>query len=55
LGLQGLVVSGIGFAIQIWVIQRGGPVFVSGYLPLQTILVAVMASIALSEEFYLGG
>ncbi|KAL9341157.1 hypothetical protein Peur_067376 [Populus x canadensis] len=51
----GLVVSGIGFAIQIWVIQRGGPVFVSGYLPLQTILVAVMASIALSEEFYLGG
>lgn len=51
----GLVVSGIGFAIQIWVIQRGGPVFVSGYLPLQTMLVAVMASIALSEEFYLGG
>ncbi|KAG6766746.1 hypothetical protein POTOM_027918 [Populus tomentosa] len=51
----GLVVSGIGFAIQIWVIQGGGPVFVSGYLPLQTMLVAVMASIALSEEFYLGG
>ena len=55
LGAAGMVVSGIGFAIQIWVIQRGGPVFVSGYLPLQTMLVAVMASIALSEEFYLGG
>ncbi|EEF28253.1 protein WALLS ARE THIN 1 [Ricinus communis] len=51
----GMVVSGIGFAIQIWVIQRGGPVFVSGYLPLQTMLVAVTASIALGEEFYLGG
>ncbi|KDP32670.1 hypothetical protein JCGZ_13668 [Jatropha curcas] len=51
----GLVVSGIGFAIQIWVIQRGGPVFVSGYLPLQTMLVALMASITLGEEFYLGG
>ncbi|CAN0919113.1 Protein WALLS ARE THIN 1 [Linum grandiflorum] len=30
-------------------------VFVSGYLPLQTILVAVMASIVLGEEFHLGG
>lgn len=53
--MQGMIVSGIGFAIQIWVIQRGGPVFVSGYLPLQTMLVAIMASIALGEEFYLGG
>ncbi|CAL1404367.1 unnamed protein product [Linum trigynum] len=52
---SGVVVSGIGFGIQIWVIQRGGPVFVSGYLPLQTMLVAVMASIFLSEEFHLGG
>ncbi|CAI0453182.1 unnamed protein product [Linum tenue] len=52
---SGLVVSGIGFGIQIWVIQRGGPVFVSGYLPLQTMLVAVMASMFLSEEFHLGG
>ncbi|XP_038713429.1 protein WALLS ARE THIN 1-like isoform X2 [Tripterygium wilfordii] len=51
----GLVVSGIGFGIQIWVIERGGPVFVSGYLPLQTFLAAVMSSIALGEEFYLGG
>lgn len=53
--MQGMIVSGIGFAIQIWVIQRGGPVFVSGYLPLQTMLVAIMASIGLGEEFYLGG
>ncbi|KAG8659973.1 hypothetical protein MANES_02G099800v8 [Manihot esculenta] len=52
---SGMIVSGVGFAIQIWVIQRGGPVFVSGYLPLQTMLVAIMASIALGEEFYLGG
>ncbi|KAF2290812.1 hypothetical protein GH714_015577 [Hevea brasiliensis] len=49
-GLQGLVVSGIGFAIQIWVIQRGGPVFVSGYLPVQTMLVALMASVVLGEN-----
>lgn len=43
------------FAIQIWVIDRGGPVFVSAYLPMQTMLVAIMATIVLGEEFYLGG
>ncbi|KAJ8764458.1 hypothetical protein K2173_006198 [Erythroxylum novogranatense] len=51
----GLIVSGLGFTIQIWVIQKGGPVFVSGYLPMQTMLVAIMASVALGEEFHLGG
>ncbi|XP_062010810.1 protein WALLS ARE THIN 1-like [Rosa rugosa] len=43
------------FALQIWVIERGGPVFVSVYLPLQTLLVALMASVILGEQFYLGG
>ncbi|TXG59740.1 hypothetical protein EZV62_014313 [Acer yangbiense] len=52
---SGLVASAMAFAIQIWVIDRGGPVFVSAYLPVQTMLVAVMATVALGEEFYLGG
>ncbi|KAJ4823004.1 hypothetical protein Tsubulata_000377 [Turnera subulata] len=52
---KGLVISGLAYGIQVWVIEKGGPVFVSGYLPLQTMLVAVMASVALGEEFYLGG
>ena len=43
------------YAIQIWVIEKAGPVFVSVYLPLQTLLVAVIESVALGEEFYLGG
>lgn len=43
------------FAIQIWVIEKGGPVFVSVYLPLQTLLVALMASVILGEQFYMGG
>lgn len=54
-GLQGVVASGIAFAVQIWCIDRGGPVFVAVYQPVQTLVVAVMASIALGEEFYLGG
>lgn len=51
----GLVASGIAFAVQIWCIDRGGPVFVAVYQPVQTLVVAIMASIALGEQFYLGG
>ena len=47
--------SAMAFAIQIWAIERGGPVFVSVYLPLQTLLVAMMDSLILGELFYLGG
>ena len=53
--LQGVVASGIAFAVQIWCIDRGGPVFVAVYQPVQTLVVAIMASVALGEEFYLGG
>lgn len=45
----------MGFAVQTWVVDRAGPVFVSVYLPVQTLLVAVMASVVSGEEFYLGG
>ncbi|KAL2454913.1 Protein WALLS ARE THIN 1 [Abeliophyllum distichum] len=51
----GVVASGIAFAVQIWCIDRGGPVFVAVYQPVQTLVVAIMASAALGEEFYLGG
>lgn len=51
----GFVASGIAFSVQIWCIDRGGPVFVAVYQPVQTIAVAVMASIILGEQFYLGG
>ncbi|XP_010271523.1 PREDICTED: protein WALLS ARE THIN 1-like [Nelumbo nucifera] len=51
----GVVASGIAFAVQIWCIDRGGPVFVAVYQPVQTLVVAIMASISLGEEFYLGG
>ncbi|XAR61699.1 hypothetical protein NMG60_11016192 [Bertholletia excelsa] len=51
----GVVASGLAFAVQIWCIDRGGPVFVAVYQPVQTLVVAIMASILLGEEFYLGG
>ncbi|CAB64224.1 putative protein [Arabidopsis thaliana] len=51
----GLVGSAMVFAIQIYVVERGGPLFVSAYLPLQTLIAAVLATLALGEHFYLGG
>ncbi|PIA55926.1 hypothetical protein AQUCO_00700324v1 [Aquilegia coerulea] len=51
----GFVASGIAFAVQIWCIDRGGPVFVAVYQPVQTLVVAIVSSIALGEQFYLGG
>jgi 3'-phosphoadenosine 5'-phosphosulfate (PAPS) 3'-phosphatase len=53
--LQGFIASGVAFAVQIWCIDRGGPVFVAVYQPVQTLVVAIMASITLGEKFYLGG
>ncbi|XP_017219663.1 protein WALLS ARE THIN 1 [Daucus carota subsp. sativus] len=50
----GVVASGLAFAIQIWVVERGGPMLVAAYLPLQTLVAAVMASVFLSEAFSLG-
>lgn len=51
----GFIASGVAFAVQIWCIDRGGPVFVAVYQPVQTLVVAIMASITLGEKFYLGG
>ncbi|WVZ78200.1 hypothetical protein U9M48_025949 [Paspalum notatum var. saurae] len=51
----GLVASGMAFAVQTWCIDRGGPVFVAVYQPVQTLVVAITASLLLGERFYLGG
>ncbi|PRQ47487.1 putative EamA domain-containing protein [Rosa chinensis] len=50
----GVGASAMANVIQIWVIDKGGPVYVSLYLPLQTAVVAVMDSLVFGEEFYLG-
>ncbi|KAE9606673.1 putative EamA domain-containing protein [Lupinus albus] len=52
---SGVVISAVAAAIQIWTISKGGPVFASIYLPLQTLIVALMAPVLLGEEFFLGG
>ncbi|KAJ0989130.1 hypothetical protein J5N97_007486 [Dioscorea zingiberensis] len=51
----GLVGSGISFSLQIWCIDRGGPLFVAVFQPVQTVAVAIMASLILGDELYTGG
>ncbi|KAL0397324.1 UNVERIFIED_CONTAM: WAT1-related protein [Sesamum calycinum] len=38
-----------------WCIQKGGPVFVASFQPVQTVLVAGMAFIILGDQLYFGG
>ncbi|KAK4843310.1 hypothetical protein QYF36_006626 [Acer negundo] len=51
----GIVASAIVFSLQTWCIQKGGPVFVAVFQPMQTLLVALMASLILGDQLYSGG
>ncbi|KAJ3692403.1 hypothetical protein LUZ60_012753 [Juncus effusus] len=51
----GLVASGLALSLQIWCIERGGPLFTAVFQPVQTVLVAIMASIILGDQLYSGG
>lgn len=51
----GIISSGIVLSLQTWCIQKGGPVFVAVFQPVQTVLVAIMAFAILHDQFYLGG
>ncbi|XP_024990672.1 WAT1-related protein At3g18200 [Cynara cardunculus var. scolymus] len=51
----GIVSSGIVISLQTWCIQKGGPVYVAIFQPVQTVLVAIMAFAILHDQLYLGG
>ncbi|KAL0457010.1 UNVERIFIED_CONTAM: WAT1-related protein [Sesamum latifolium] len=50
----GVVVSGIIIFIQLWCTEAKGPVFVTMFNPLSTILVALLAYFVLGEKLYVG-
>ncbi|CAN4088768.1 unnamed protein product [Withania somnifera] len=51
----GIISSGIVISLQTWCIQKGGPVYVATFQPVQTVLVAVMAFVILGDQLYSGG
>ncbi|KAJ6769105.1 WAT1-RELATED PROTEIN [Salix koriyanagi] len=50
----GIVVSGLIIYVQLWCTEEKGPVFVTMFNPLSTILVAILAYFVLGEKLYLG-
>ncbi|CAI0559046.1 unnamed protein product [Linum tenue] len=50
----GVVISGLVVFIQLWCTEEKGPVFVTTFNPLATILVAVLAYFIMGEKLYLG-
>lgn len=50
----GIVVSGLILYIQLWCTEKKGPVFITMFNPLSTILVAMLAYFVLGEKLHLG-
>lgn len=48
------MVSGLIIFIQLWCTEEKGPVFVTMFNPLSTLLVAVLAYFVLGEKLYMG-
>ncbi|KAF1886356.1 hypothetical protein Lal_00045588 [Lupinus albus] len=51
----GIISSGIVIYLQTWCIEKGGPVFVAVFQPLQTFIVAIMAALILGDKLFSGG
>ncbi|GMN57265.1 hypothetical protein TIFTF001_026377 [Ficus carica] len=52
--IYGGILSGVGYYILVAVTKEKGPVFYSAFNPLTTIIVAILASIIIAEQMYLG-
>ena len=51
---QGIVVAAISYYLQIWVIEKKGPVFLSMSMPLSLVFTMVIASFLLGEDVSMG-
>nr|CAB3470205.1 unnamed protein product [Digitaria exilis] len=51
----GIVATGLAWSLKIWCINKGGPLFVAVFQPLQTVMVAIMAAVFLGDQLYSGG
>nr|DAD35470.1 TPA_asm: hypothetical protein HUJ06_006110 [Nelumbo nucifera] len=51
----GVVATAVVYALQMWCIDKGGPIFVAVFQPVSTVLVAIMACLILGDQLYTGG
>lgn len=52
--LQGLFVSGVSYWLQLWCIEKKGPVYVAMFSPLSVLITAIIAAVVWAELLYLG-
>ena len=52
--LQGLACNGFTVFVQLWCTEKKGPVFVTMFNPLSTIMVAILAYFIFGENLYVG-
>lgn len=52
--MQGVICTGIAYYIQGVVMKERGPVFVTAFSPLCMVIVAIMSTIILAEQMFLG-
>ncbi|RXH85547.1 hypothetical protein DVH24_009368 [Malus domestica] len=51
---HGVIVTGITYWLQVWAIEKKGPVFTASFTPLSLIITAVFSAIMWKEAIYLG-
>jgi len=51
--MQGILVSGVAYYMQVWVIDKSGPVFLAMTMPI-TLLVTIILTLFLGEAVTLG-
>jgi drug/metabolite transporter (DMT)-like permease len=51
--IQGILVSGVAYYMQVWVIEKSGPIFLAMTMPI-TLLVTIILSLFLGEAITLG-
>ncbi|GER37676.1 nodulin MtN21 /EamA-like transporter family protein [Striga asiatica] len=52
--IQGIVVSAINYSMQVWVVEKKGPVFTAIFSPLALVLTALFSTILFHESLYWG-
>jgi drug/metabolite transporter (DMT)-like permease len=51
---QGIVVSGITYWMQVWVIEKKGPVFTAMFTPVALVITAIISAFLWKEKLYWG-
>jgi hypothetical protein len=52
--MQGILVSGVAYYMQVWVIDKSGPVFLSMTMPITLLVTIMLSSFVLGEDVTVG-